>query len=69
MERPEMERRGGIRERDLHAYVDGVLDKERYAAVEAYLAKKPAEARRVADYKRQNRLLRAMGRAAVRART
>lgn len=53
---------GTISERDLHAYVDGLLDEERCAAVEAYLTERPAEAARVADYRRQNRLLRRLGR-------
>jgi anti-sigma factor RsiW len=56
---------GTISERDLHAYVDGLLDEGRCMAVEAYLVERPAEAARVADYKRQNRLLRGLGRKAV----
>lgn len=56
---------GTISERDLHAYVDGLLDEGRCAAVEAYLVERPAEAARVADYRRQNRLLRRLGRNAA----
>ncbi len=54
-----------ISERDLHAYVDGLLDEGRCAAVEAYLVERPAVAARVADYKRQNRLLRRLDRKAA----
>lgn len=53
---------GTISERDLHAYVDGLLDEGRCAAVEAYLVERPTEAVRIADYRRQNRLLRRLGR-------
>ena len=56
---------GTISERDLHAYADDLLDEGQCAAVEAYLVERPAEAARVADYRRQNRLLRRLGRKAV----
>ena len=56
---------GTISERDLHAYVDGLLDEGRSAAVEAYLIERPAEAARVEDYRRQNRILRKLGRRAA----
>lgn len=55
-------RDGLVSEWDLHAYVDGQLDEGRCAAVEAYLAEKPAEIARLVDYRRQNRLLRALRR-------
>lgn len=51
---------GTISERDLHAYVDGLLDERQCAAVEAYLVERPTEAARIEDYRRQNRLLRAL---------
>lgn len=49
-----------ITELDLHAYADGLLDSDpaRKAAVEAYLRASPETARRVADYARQNELIR-----------
>ena len=56
---------GTISERDLHAYADDLLDEGRCAAVEAYLLERPAEAARVADYRRQNRLLGRLGRKGV----
>jgi anti-sigma factor RsiW len=41
-----------VTEAELHAYVDGGLDPDRRAAVEAWLAARPEEAERVADYRR-----------------
>jgi len=40
-----------ITEHDLHAYVDGCLNEERRAAVEQWLAARPADAARVAAYR------------------
>lgn len=48
-----------ISESDLHAYVDGQLDPLRRVEVEAYLASNPAEAERIAGYRRQNEALHA----------
>lgn len=50
---------GDIEDRELHAYVDGVLAPERRAAVEAYLAAHPDAAQRVKDYRAQTTMLRA----------
>jgi anti-sigma factor RsiW len=52
---------GPVSEDELHLYVDGWLDSRRRPAVEAYLEADPGERRRVADYRRQNELLRALG--------
>lgn len=46
-----------VDETELHAYVDGCLNDERRAEVEAYLAAHPAEAARVQAYREQNRAL------------
>ncbi|MBI0328416.1 anti-sigma factor family protein [Burkholderia plantarii] len=46
-------------EQDMQAYADGRLAAERQASVFAYLARRPAEARRVAFYARVNAQLRA----------
>ncbi|PLX39113.1 MAG: hypothetical protein C0606_00785 [Hyphomicrobiales bacterium] len=46
-----------LSEDDLHAYVDGQLDEERRAEVEAYLAANPQAAAEVADYRRINAAL------------
>jgi anti-sigma factor RsiW len=48
-----------IGELDLLAYADGLLDPARRALVEAYLESHPQDARRVDDYLRQNRDIRA----------
>ena len=45
---------------DLHAYADGRLDAAARAAVEARLASDPAAARQVADWQRQNDMLRTL---------
>lgn len=50
-----------VGEFELHLYVDGHLDSAGVAAVEAYLAAHPDEAQRIASYRRQNELLRALG--------
>jgi anti-sigma factor RsiW len=55
-----------IAEEDLHAYVDGLLDAERRAAVERYLQSNAEAAERVAAYAAQRQELRAA--LAVRAR-
>ena len=47
-----------IDEADLHAYVDGLLDEGQRRRIEAWLTDHPEEAARIADYKRQNELLR-----------
>jgi anti-sigma factor RsiW len=50
--------RDAIQEIDLLAYIDGLLEPERRAQVEAYLADHPEEAAWVADCLRQNELIR-----------
>ncbi|NQV98411.1 MAG: anti-sigma factor [Rhodospirillales bacterium] len=47
-----------ITENDIHAYVDGVLDKERCAAVASWLEAHPDAAERVQAYKDQKALIR-----------
>ncbi len=49
-----------VTEADLHAYVDGQLDPDRRAAIEAHLKDDPETAERIADYRRQNEGLRAL---------
>lgn len=49
-----------VPEKDLHAYVDGQLDAIRQAEVEVYLAANPAEAERIAAYRKQNEMLHAL---------
>jgi anti-sigma factor RsiW len=49
-----------ISETDLQAYVDDRLDPSRRAEIDAYLAMHPAEAARLAEYRRQNEQLRAL---------
>ncbi len=49
-----------ISEDELHAYVDGCLDEARRAEVEAYLARDPREAERVAAYRSQKQALHAL---------
>lgn len=49
-----------VPEKDLHAYVDGQLDAARQAEVEVYLAAHPAEAERIAAYRKQNEMLHAL---------
>ncbi len=46
-----------VPEKDLHAYLDGQLDAARLAEVEAYLVANPAEAERIAAYRKQNEML------------
>lgn len=46
---------------DLHAFVDGALDAEARARVEAYLKTSAEDAERVRAYQRQNEALRALG--------
>jgi anti-sigma factor RsiW len=48
-----------ITEAELQAYADGKIDAVRRAAVEAWLATRPEEAERVADYRRLGAALRA----------
>ncbi|MDR3535727.1 MAG: anti-sigma factor [Acetobacteraceae bacterium] len=48
-----------ITEEDLNAYVDRLLDPEREAALEGYLAQHPEVAQRVAGYQRNDAALRA----------
>ncbi len=48
-----------MNEEQLHAYADGLLDRETRAGVEAALAASPADAARVQSWMRQNELLRA----------
>ncbi len=43
-----------VTEDDLHAYVDGELDDDARAAVEAWLAENPDDAARVRDWREQN---------------
>ena len=50
----------GMSEADLQAYVDGQLTGRRRAEIEAYLAAYPAEAERLAAYRRQNIALHAL---------
>lgn len=52
-----MSRRTPIAEADLHAYVDGELAAERKAAVDAHLARSPADAAQVAAWRAQAGLL------------
>jgi anti-sigma factor RsiW len=47
-----------ITEADLQAYIDGRLDGERRLAVEAWIAARPEEAERIADYRRLTEALR-----------
>ena len=47
-------------EDELQAYVDDVLLPERRAAVEAHLARHPADAERVAAYRAQKQALKAL---------
>ncbi len=49
-----------LAEEDLHAYVDGRLDAVRRAEVEAWLAKHPSDAARVAAYRQQNDMMQAL---------
>lgn len=46
-----------IREEDFQAYVDGLLEVNRRAAVESYLGRHPREAERVTAYRAQNILM------------
>ena len=47
-------------EAELHGYVDGQLAEDRRAPVKAWLASRPEEALRVADYRRFNEALRSL---------
>jgi anti-sigma factor RsiW len=49
-----------VTEPDLQAYADGRLPEARRAEVEAWLAARPDEAERIADYRAQNQMLRAV---------
>ena len=58
-----VEQEGGaapVTEADLHAHVDGRLTPARRAEVEQYLATRPQERERVADWQQQNEMLRAL---------
>lgn len=46
-----------IGERELHAYVDGLLDEYRVRRVEEYLTRHPDKAREIQDYIKYNKLL------------
>ena len=48
-----------VSEEELHGFVDGVLDRGRSKAVEAFLAASPADAARVQSWRRQNEMIRA----------
>jgi len=48
-----------ITESELQAYADGRLDPERRLAVEAWVAARPEEAERIADYRRLSEALHA----------
>jgi anti-sigma factor RsiW len=50
---------GTIEEADLHAYVDGEIAGQRCAEISAWLAAHPAEASRVAEWRRQKEEIRA----------
>jgi anti-sigma factor RsiW len=49
-----------VREDDLQAYVDGLLDADRRIEVEAYLEANPADAERIQAYRRHNEMLHAL---------
>lgn len=49
-----------ITEADLHAYVDGVFPQSRRAEIDAYLAQRPEEAKRLQAYRQQKEDLRAL---------
>jgi anti-sigma factor RsiW len=51
---------GPVTEADLQAYVDERLDAARRAEVEAWLAARPDEAERIADYRRLGAELRGL---------
>ena len=54
-----------IDERDLHAYVDGLLDAQRTRQVQEYLKRHPDKYQQVADYRQYNELLRQAHQAAA----
>jgi anti-sigma factor RsiW len=54
-----MSQQQNVTESELHAYMDGELDRRRLAAVEAYLAANPETAERLAAYRRTDDSLRA----------
>ena len=49
-----------ITESELQAYADGRLERERRMAVEAWLATRPEEAERIADYRKLAKELRSI---------
>jgi anti-sigma factor RsiW len=49
-----------VTEADLHAYIDGVLPPSRRTEIEAYLAQRPEEAKRLQAYQHQKEELRAL---------
>jgi anti-sigma factor RsiW len=48
-----MHRRATINEEELHAYIDGALDRDRSLDIALYLAGHPAEAARIEAYRAQ----------------
>ncbi len=53
---------GAISDYELHAFVDDALDPARRERVQLFLVRHPAAAAEAAAYRRQNRLLRELGR-------
>uniref|UniRef100_UPI00261E6335 anti-sigma factor family protein n=1 Tax=Thiohalobacter sp. TaxID=2025948 RepID=UPI00261E6335 len=51
------ERKDGIQDADLHAYLDGELDADRRLAVEAHLARHPSDRARLESWRAQQAAL------------